>query len=108
LAELLIYHAILSKHLGVNFLYEKAPEAVGFTVESSDSAEIRSAQLQTLPDALLTGLRRAVEETDPDAADIIINDIQRIDVSLANALTNLVKRFRFDLLQKLLEELENE
>lgn len=98
---------LIRKHLGVRFLYERGEETavVGQPIEKT---EIDSSQLRVLPEAWLAKLKQAVGETDPDAADQIINKIQEKDDVLANALSNLIKGYRFDLLQTIFEELENE
>ena len=60
-------------------------------------------QLAALPTALLAPLREAVLMVDIEAMSDAINEVRQRNSLLAEALTWIVKTYRFDLLQELLE-----
>ncbi len=60
--------------------------------------------LAALPEEWFAALRDAAEETDPEAANAVIQRIRKQDEPLADALAALVKTYRFDIVQELLIE----
>ena len=81
-------------------------QATAVITKSPDQTSITTAQLCKLPEAWLVSLRQAADETDPEAVDAIINKIRRQDESLAAELADIVKGFRFDVLQNIFWETE--
>ncbi|MCP4537133.1 MAG: hypothetical protein GY832_08290, partial [Chloroflexi bacterium] len=62
--------------------------------------------LQALPQEWLLALQDAAEETHPGAANAVIQRIEEQDAPLAKALADLVRAYRFDTLQALFEDVE--
>jgi len=62
-------------------------------------------RLQKLPLEWQITLHQAVQTVDIEQAETVIDQIQTQDIVLAEALSNLVVEFRFDVLQKLFEDI---
>ena len=62
--------------------------------------------LAALPDELRAGLHLAVETIDLETTNSMIERIREHNPPLADELAKLVKRYRFDILQELFEEIE--
>ncbi|MCP4942728.1 MAG: PAS domain S-box protein, partial [Planctomycetaceae bacterium] len=111
---------LLATHLGVSFVYAEAPQspipsaecilngAAGLRTGSNRQSPIKEGvtpeALAALPEEWLTALRDAADETDPSAANVVIQRIREQDEPLADALAALVKTYRFDIVQELLIE----
>ncbi len=95
---------LLAQHLGVGFVYAEAPKAAGSRQQAAGGEVLTLEALAALPDEWLAALRDAADETDPSAANVVIQRIREQDVPLADALAALVKTYRFDILQELLIE----
>jgi signal transduction histidine kinase/FixJ family two-component response regulator len=94
---------ILSKHLGVDFVYkEDKPARKGPKAESR--SKLQKEASASLPAALQKDFYKAVESIDFDKATAIVERIQELDQDLADDLTELLKSYRFDTLQKLFRE----
>jgi len=91
---------MLHKHLGIDFVYAVEPESV------VDQGVLTADRLQALPGEWRAALQDAAVETNPGAANAVIQQIREQDAPLADALTGLVKTYRFDILQELLGETE--
>jgi CheY-like chemotaxis protein len=94
--------ALLERHLDVHFLYEDSPVAA--IVNKRSESRISRSDLAGLPGELRESLRQAVEEIDLDNVQHTINRIRPQYEELAAMLEELVKNYRFDLLQELFEE----
>jgi len=86
---------LLAKHLGVRLRYEPAPLSVPVRLDS--------AALAALPADLQAGLRDAVNQADMDLAQAMIARIRPLNAPLADALAELVDKYRFDTLLTLLQ-----
>ncbi|MCC6556499.1 MAG: response regulator [Polyangiaceae bacterium] len=94
----------LAERLGASFIYEdEAPggagEAPGSPMSTpaevlADAARARAAA--ALPEALRAELRRAATRLDARAAQAAIDRVRAHDGALAEALTEIVRSFRFD------------
>ncbi len=62
-----------------------------------------SDRLKTLPEEWLAALNAAAETTDPRASYKAIDRIRERDTPLAAALAELVRKYRFDIIQELFE-----
>ncbi len=80
--------AVLTKILGVKFIYGDAPEA-SFVLETT--VEL----LSKLPLTLRQKLHEATLELDTEAIDMIIAEIRHIDPDIANSLQILAARYQF-------------
>ncbi len=111
---------MMHKHLGVQYVYEEDEGPFDFAQErlqgkgqrTKDKGEGRKTEEILTPEALaglsaewLAELQQAAKETDPDAVEALLPRIRTHDESLADALAELVKGFRFDILQDLLKEI---
>jgi CheY-like chemotaxis protein len=98
---------IMRKHIGVRYVYAEDTEVQSRSVSPGADTEHESvlalARLNRLPDSWLAGLKNAAEETDPVMTRKIIDQIREKDNLMADALSDLVKKFRFDTLQELFE-----
>ena len=94
---------MLHKHLGIRLVYAEEPE----TSSKADKSVLTFERLQALPEEWLVALQDAAEETNPGAANAVIQRIREQDEPLAEALANLVRAYRFDTLQALFEEAES-
>jgi len=63
-----------------------------------------TSRLQSLPPEQTEALRNAAEKTSPQATHTAIRQIEKRDAWLAKALAGLVGKYRFDIIQELLEE----
>ena len=95
---------LMHKHIGVNYVYDDSGEAT----ESEDDQETKLENLKSeiiqLSSDLLTKLQEAIETADLQAMLPIIEVIGEQNKPQANALTKLVKGFRFDILQDVFED----
>lgn len=71
-----------------------------------DQSILTPAALAGLPNELRVSLQEAVETIDMERTNSIIEWIRGQNEPLANALAELVKQYRFDMLQELFEEIE--
>ena len=94
---------MLHKHLGLRFVY--AEEAETSPKEKAiDKSVLTFERMQALPKEWLVALQDAAEETNLRTANAAIRQIKEHDAPLADALADLVKRYRFDTLQALFVE----
>jgi len=63
-----------------------------------------SNRLKAMPQEQLEALKTAATRTDPKGSNAVIDHIREIDKPLADALSELVKTYRFDIIQELFEE----
>jgi signal transduction histidine kinase/DNA-binding response OmpR family regulator len=100
---------LLHKHLGGRFMYEASNRVAGGKVTGSrqktEGKEVLMPEtLAGLPEELRTELQQSVEEVDFERALRLIDQIGQQNALLAEALAELVKNYRFDILQALFEE----
>ncbi len=96
---------MLHKHLGVRFVYAEEKKSKIETRNSKLETGLTSEALAVLPDELVTELQQAVEILDVETANGIIDQIRQQDEPLADVLAELVKGYRFDLLQEWLDKI---
>ena len=98
---------IMRKYIGVRYVYAEDTQVQLRSVSPGADTEHESvlalARLNRLPDSWLAGLKNAAEETDPVMTRKIIDQIREKDNLMADALSDLVKKFRFDTLQELFD-----
>jgi PAS domain S-box-containing protein len=96
---------LLHKHLDVRFVYEEG-EGHKATGEGQNVEEVLTPEaLAALPDELRVDLQHAVEVIDMEKANSLIDQIREHDKPLAKALAELVKNYRFDVLQQIFEDI---
>ncbi len=93
----------MAKHLGVRYLYAEEPIEPAAPEAKIQPGRIAES-LVTLSPETLSELKKAVEEINLKATQSIIERISERDSALAAALSDLLKNFRFDILQELTKE----
>ncbi|QTA82834.1 Two component system response regulator/histidine kinase [Desulfonema limicola] len=99
---------LIKKHINVKYIYQENIIDNSCTGNGSriiDSETIDSLTLKKLPRHLLDPLKKAADETDPEEAERIISLIIEQDALSGRKLAKLVQNFRFDILQKIFEEI---
>ncbi len=97
---------LMTKHLGVRFVYEESLETDFVRDEDADKNILTSERMKALPEELPIALKDSAERTDPKRSNAVIDRIREHDEPLANALAGLIKNYRFDIIQELFEENE--
>lgn len=95
---------LMHKHIGVNYVYDDSDEATESEGEAETQPENLKSEILQLPGELVTQLQEAAETADVEVIVSLIEVIGEHNKPLANALTKLVKGFRFDLLQDVFED----
>ncbi|MCB0032991.1 MAG: response regulator [Anaerolineales bacterium] len=98
----------IAEHLGVSYIYEDIEPFEEPQTEEVTADGQTSIALANLPQEWLSRLQQAAEHIDIDSANHIIDQIKGQDAELASVLHSLVISFRFDMLQALLHEAQNE
>ena len=99
---------LIDKHLDVRYVYAEG-EGQRVKGERQKSKDVITPEaLATLPNELLAGLHEAIETFDLQTTNNMIARIRKHNEPLANALANEIKQFRFDKLQILFIEEEEE
>jgi len=75
-------------------------QATGCKIETALTPE----RLKALPGELLADLRVAAKRTDLKRSEEVVERIREQDEALADALSDLVRTYRFDIIQELLKE----
>jgi PAS domain S-box-containing protein len=91
---------ILSRHLGLRFVYEEKP----IIPQKEPEIELRPENLALLPSDLIKKLHFAVIGLNPERIQELTNQIMDRDPAVGGALQKLVSRFDFDRLLQLLDE----
>ncbi len=94
------YSMLLSRHLGLRFVYEEKP----VIPPKGPEMQLRPEQLTVLPSDLISQLHLAVIGLDPDLIQVLINKIRQHDSAIGRALQKLADRFQYGYLLKLLNE----
>ncbi|MDM8541484.1 response regulator [Desulfococcaceae bacterium HSG9] len=95
---------LMTKHLGVRFVYEQSIETDSIRDTGPDKNVLTSARLNALPEEQRTALKISAIRTDPKGSNATIDRIREHDKPLADALTELVKTYRFDIIQELFQD----
>jgi CheY-like chemotaxis protein len=101
---------LMRKHLGVRFVYEEQQgtgsreQGAGNREQGTDRKLIMSEALAALPEELRKNLREAGDMLDTDRISSLLDQIRQHNEPLAESLGELVKEYRFDLLQELFEK----
>ncbi|MBF0227487.1 MAG: response regulator [Desulfobacterales bacterium] len=92
---------LMEKHIGLRYLFKENIRKD----EKIIKPEILSELLFSIPKDILNRLQNAIDELNSHQAYSIIEQID--DEILANALKKMVEKYRFDEIQKLIEEVNN-
>jgi signal transduction histidine kinase len=90
----------LATHLGVSFLYDEETEQ---KVDPGEVKRLDPAQLETLPDVLLTALRRAAILLDEDQALEVAGEISDLNHELGEILRHMLDTYQYEALLALLD-----
>jgi CheY-like chemotaxis protein len=99
--------ALLRKHLGVRFI-SREPEKLSTSPVSSIQDQALLQRISHLPTDLIERFRQAVDHIELDETMAAIEIIRTHDAPLADILGQLVKFYRFDILQQALEEMQGD
>jgi signal transduction histidine kinase/DNA-binding response OmpR family regulator len=94
---------IMRKHIGVRYIYETTSPAEDVSADTPVRMNMIADSLTKVPDAMLTDLYHAAEETNPAKAQAVIDRIFELNQPLASELAKLADNFRFDILQEIIE-----
>jgi signal transduction histidine kinase/CheY-like chemotaxis protein len=95
---------MLQKHLGIKFLYADEGSPVEIADLKSGKTRLTPSDLAALPQEIIMKLMSSVAALEMDTTLIVIEEIREQDEPLADALKKLVDEYRFDKLQKLLDQ----
>jgi signal transduction histidine kinase/CheY-like chemotaxis protein len=98
---------LLQQQLGVRFVYEEEQQVAGRRSQVAGEEVLTPEALAALPKEMVTELQQAAEALNVNTANRIIDQIHQHNAPLAEALAELVKNYRFDRLQALLEQIEH-
>jgi signal transduction histidine kinase len=100
---------LMHTHLGVRFVYEEEQGAgnreqgAGNREQGAERKVITPEDLAALPEELRKNVHEAVDMLDTDRVYSLLGQIRQQNEPLAESLEELVKAYRFDLLQGLLK-----
>ncbi len=89
---------VLSRHLGLRFVYEKTPVKPPIEPE----LDLQPQQLSALPPDLVQQLSQVVIESNPDDINLLINKIYDLDPAIGSALRAIAGKFDYYHILKLL------
>jgi signal transduction histidine kinase/DNA-binding NarL/FixJ family response regulator len=99
--------AMLQKHLAVDLIYESDAGADKETNGARPGSAAWRAAIAQLPAAAIYDLRAAIELSDLERMEQLVDDIGREQSALAAALKQLMDTFQYDRLLGLLDEVDN-
>jgi PAS domain S-box-containing protein len=96
---------IMHQHLGIQYVYEEG-EGQPLKGEQQTLEDVLTpTALTALPADIYAELQQAVNVTDPGRVNHLIGRIREYNPPLADILEELMKQFRFDILQTVFEEI---
>jgi signal transduction histidine kinase/CheY-like chemotaxis protein/ligand-binding sensor domain-containing protein len=95
---------VLSRHLGLRFVYEEKPEEPTVKPE----LKLQPEQLKALPSELIQQLHQATIELDPERTLSLIEQITVREPYIGKALRTLAERDDYEGLQKILDAYERD
>ena len=93
---------MLTKHLGVRFIYDTGPVEPGPVEE--EKVALTADTLRTLPAAWRTQVHASAEQADSERLLELCDTLAADHPGLAQQLTTLVNDFRFDVIMQLTQE----
>ncbi|MCP4690167.1 MAG: response regulator, partial [Desulfobacterales bacterium] len=95
---------LMARHIGVRFVYEESVDAGPARRREVDKSVLTPERLNALPEKWIAPLKIAADRTDPGGSREAIDRLRPRDEPLADALAELVREYRFDIIQALFEE----
>ena len=91
---------MVGRHLGVRFTYE---DALADDDSFAPEPIVEVDRLAAIPEEVLERLRQAVTEGDVEEASRQTEKVREYDDKIANALRSMVRAYRFDEIQELVD-----
>ncbi|MDQ7090568.1 MAG: PAS domain S-box protein [Methylococcales bacterium] len=88
---------IMQRYLGVKYICEE-------TKDKEDDYILTKDSLSVLPDELRDKLKQAIEIVDIDQVEILLKEIDKLDVPLAEAIKVQIDNFEYEVLLKLFSD----
>lgn len=95
---------VTENHLGVRHVFDETTEQKAESREYSIEEILTPEALAELPDDLLATLKQAVIDLDTDQIQTVIDQIRKLNASVAQALTDLGNNFQYDKLLALVQQ----
>ncbi|MES0447263.1 MAG: ATP-binding protein, partial [Desulfobacterales bacterium] len=95
---------MVQKHLNVKFLYEAHETPAEDANLKTDKLRLTPSDFDALPKETVMKFKTSVEALEMDMALNVIEEIREQNKPLADALQKLAEEYRFDTLQKLLDQ----
>jgi CheY-like chemotaxis protein len=95
---------LIQKHLEVKFIYASEDAYIDEVNPKSDSQKLSHGDFAGIPEEIIVKLKKSVDALEMDTALAVIEQFRERNPSLANEVRKLVKQYRFDTLQKLLNK----
>lgn len=97
---------MLKKYLNIKFLYATEEISAENTKLKTDKLKLSPSDFHTLPKEMVVKFKESVTALEIDTALTVIEEIKKQNKPLAEALKKLAEEYRFDTLQKLLDQSE--
>jgi DNA-binding response OmpR family regulator len=97
---------MLQQHLKVKFIYESVAKPVESIDLNTEKLRLSPSDFYALPEEIVLQLKKSIAALKINAALDVIEEIREHNEPLADTLQKLVKEYRFDTLQKLLDHVE--
>ncbi|MCP4693960.1 MAG: response regulator, partial [Desulfobacterales bacterium] len=94
---------LMEKHSGVRFVYEESAAPESARSAKVDKSVLTPERVSVLPGKWRARMKREADKTDPIGSNAVIARIRERDEPLAAALSVLVRRYRFDIIQELFD-----
>jgi len=97
---------MLQQHLNVKFVYESGSMPVDFIDLKTEKLSLSPSDFNALPEEIVLQLKKSIAALKMNSAIDVIEKIREQNVPLADTLQSLVRGYRFDTLQALLEKVD--
>jgi signal transduction histidine kinase/CheY-like chemotaxis protein len=97
---------VMENHLGVRYVFDETTEQGAESRENYLEEILTPEALAEFPEDFLATLKQAVIDLDLDRIQTVIDQIRKLNASVAQALTDLADNFQFDKLLALVQKRE--
>ena len=97
---------MLRQHLKIKFVYESEEKPVKSIDLKAEKLQLSPSDFNALPEEIVLQLKKSIAALKINAALDVIEELRKKNEPLADTLQKLVKEYRFDILQKLLDQVE--
>ena len=95
---------MLQQHLNIKFVYESGAKPVASIDFNAEKLRLSLSDFNALPEEVVFQLKKSITALKINAALDVVEKIRKQNEPLADTLQKLVKEYRFDILQKLLDQ----